>query len=232
MKPLLLLFLVVSLSAHAQAPAVRPPARPVTPPALTPGYNPNTPPDPVYTPPGTGLPEVGQPGTHAVPVKRSPNTRALPDEFDPKREPGIWAADGAPRASDAPRLFDVVIPFPSDDPGATMEAKRCADGLVEAADDIRKTKAIGALPEPVRRCLAARAYYHCAAEEELVTQKMMRSGQASYLDRLRQQSGMRAHAERLRAEWCAGVTLDGAAQKALRDVLNKWDEYLRRSESR
>jgi hypothetical protein len=157
---LALLFLLPD--AQAQAPAVRPPARPVVPPALTPGYNPNTPPDPVYTPPGTGLPEVGQPGTHAAPVKRSPNTRALPDEFSPKKEPGIWAADGAPKATMSTELFGYTIPRPKTAEGAEDVLGQCVFTMSVSAKQAGKHAEIMEMTEAMRMCMALRAVAYCA----------------------------------------------------------------------
>jgi hypothetical protein len=205
MTRLLLLLLLLPIAAHAQAPAMRPPPRPATVPALTPGYSPNTPPEPAYTPPGTGLPEVGQPGSHAAPVPRSPNKRLLPTSS----EPGLWAADGAPVASLPlmPPLFGEPLPYP---PGVGNGeiSRRLADSCVETMTDAAKQagtlEAILRLSPVVRACMAAHALKVCAdamwdrmlrfsdvdhpptAAERMQTEALMATANALKVDRCRQ----------------------------------------------
>jgi hypothetical protein len=216
---LALLFLLPD--ARAQAPAIRPPARPVVPPALTPGYNPNTPPEPVYTPPGTGLPEVGQPGTHAAPVKRSPNTRALPDEFSPKREPGIWAADGEPRASTdkMPAVFGIALDYPA---MATPDTKRWSDFCASTIGDTAKATGTDGLFSPIhpqlRRCLASRAYLACAfsiAEQGGATTPDARTAKA-----------MEAHGRALVSFNCREGQGDQKNEPPFRAMLDQWRKDL------
>jgi hypothetical protein len=220
---LALLFLLPD--ARAQAPAIRPPARPVVPPALTPGYNPNTPPDPVYTPPGTGLPEVGQPGTHAAPVKRSPNTRALPDEFDPKKEPGFWAADGATRATadTMPPIFDVPFPYPhsTTSPAERWWSDMCAKTMTHTAKNIGMDAEFAKLPLFKRQCLAARAYLYCANG---ILDALR--GMAKARPNTRAAEATQRHATALVKYNCVHGDVMAPHEKPLRDLFEKWDEGL------
>jgi hypothetical protein len=225
---LALLFLLPD--ARAQAPAIRPPARPVVPPALTPGYNPNTPPDPVYTPPGTGLPEVGQPGTHAAPVKRSPNTRALPDEFSPTKEPGIWAADGAPQASAAPApLFSVPLPAPAPEAGlgTRLLMDRCIESVTDAAGQVGKRSAIDAFPESVRACLASVYIFACGHDESLRLVEAAREGADVTADEIKAAANLQAHGRALRAKNCPGAGVTSAQQGVFDEIMKRWmnNEY-------
>jgi hypothetical protein len=170
---LCLLSLAVGLAAcggsSVHGPAFRqavPMPMPVeAPPAYTPGFAPGTPSEPTYTPPGTGLPMPGQPGYVMPRVKRSPNTRVLPDDYSPKKEPGLWAADGAPVASTTPPpLFGVTLPYPN---WATEKATQdwpdsCIVFMHNASVTTGVYNTVIKLPEAIRWCMAARAYAICA----------------------------------------------------------------------
>jgi hypothetical protein len=203
-----------SLGAHAQVPAVRPVPRP---PAYTPGYSPGTPPDPVYTPPGTGLPEVGQPGTHAAPVKRSPNKRALPASS----EPGLWAADGAPKASasDA-QIFGVSIPLPAVH-GADAVGAMCSHAVTKAMRDARMTEVLS-FPEAVRACMAAQALYRCVLKHSIAQPQRPRPGPPPAWDPRYVKTTLVPHAERVAKERCADVKMTEEQGTAFRSVLEQY----------
>lgn len=225
MRLLTLVVLVSCSLAHAQA--MRPP------PASAPGpaiiiQQPPTYPGATYTPTGTGLPTMGQPGTQRPAVERSPNKRVLP----PTKEPGLWAADGAPVAAARHHLWGVEIPLPE---GAMAhlverEAWHCANGMDGVAKGIRKVAFIDTLPEDVRRCMVARAQYHCAFETGLLVQTRVTRGSTSDTARLEALAALEAHALALRAKWCADVTLTDKQLTALRTVLDAWDKSTRRGE--
>lgn len=148
---------------HLRQAVARPPMV-ATPPAVTPGYFPGTPAEPVYTPNGAGLPGERVPGQQAQPVPTSPNKRILPAS----NEPGLWAADGAPRASDGDGhthpLFGLFYPHPPGDVTGEVSAMmdRCAESMLAAAQKAGVLAAIEALPKPVKFCMSARAFAHCA----------------------------------------------------------------------
>lgn len=148
---------LVASSAYAQAPAIEVP--PMRPPLVRPVVNPPSFPTPGATPAGAGIVVPTPEGGEQV-VPRSPNKRILPAT----KEPGLWAADGAPMASggDAPSLFGVALPEPT---GAAMlvEASRACVSTVEAAaKSIGADKGVAVYPPLVRKCMAAWAYLMCA----------------------------------------------------------------------
>lgn len=224
---LLLAALIAGSLASAQAMRPPPAAAPASGPAII-IQQPPTYPGATYTPAGTGLPTIGQPGTQRPAVERSPNKRVLP----PTKEPGLWAADGAPVAAARHHLWGVEIPLPE---GAMAhlverEAWHCADGMDEVAKGIRKVAFIDTLPEDVRRCMVARAQYHCAFEEGLLAQRHVARGSTSDAARLEPLAALEAHALALRAKWCADDTLTDKQQTALRTVLDAWDKSTQRGE--
>jgi hypothetical protein len=129
---LLLLSVFLLPDARAQAPVMRPPA---TPPVVTPNYFPGSTGNPVHTPAGAGASHGGLAEHGKAAVPRSPNKRILP----PTKEAGLWAADGAPVASNAPgtMLFGLIAPFPQDKPSVeTLKwLHTCAGAMDEAAKD-------------------------------------------------------------------------------------------------
>lgn len=174
MRPVLLTTFVVLLlvgcatggppiSYQQASPAYRP-VRP--PPVFTPGYSPETPPEPVYTPAGAGLPGERVPGASGASVPRSPNKRLLPRTD----EPGLWAADKAramdPREKppDTPGLLGFVLPFPlAAETDRERELTRwCAYKMGNAIKETDRAGDVWRLPSDTRRCIAARLYEHCA----------------------------------------------------------------------
>lgn len=225
MKPILLLFLAISLSAHAQA--VRPATVPVPrPPAYTPGYAPGTPPEPTYTPNGAGVPGERVPGTVTPPVPRSKG-RILPRE--PDGAPGLWAADRAPVANSIGRdeVFDVELPYPD---GADATTKgivdTCTVTLSMATREARQDAYITGLPPDVRTCLAHKALALCT----VITSDLFRNAQstAGYPPNMRQAlAKARGDAVEKAKRYCDGVRLEPAHNNAYDEVARKWDKTAR-----
>jgi hypothetical protein len=120
---------------------------------------PPTVPVPRYAPAGAGAPMVGQPGDHAAPIARSPNTRLLP----PTGEPGIWAADEAkavkrPSTAPQPESDELLMAIPS--PGAPA-AKSCRQRLLRASRASGHEVTRHNLPPTPRACINARLLVHC-----------------------------------------------------------------------
>lgn len=169
MKPALLFFLAalsacatVPRGAYEQAAPAYVPVGP--PPASTPGFYPGTPAEPVYTPNGAGLPGERPFGPGPQTLPRSPNTRALPDEYDAKRESGVWAADGTPGTP--VRLFGVEFPYPTDAHGfiARDETEWCAGVITGAASSAKVLDFLLSAAPAERMCLAVRAMEHCGEQ--------------------------------------------------------------------
>lgn len=167
-----------------------------------------------YTPAGAGA-YRGDP-LPSKPVPRSPNKRVLPAT----REPGIWAADGAPQASMPYRIFDVEIPFPAD--ARTVDGKRqtgeCASGVMLALLSSRLHDEMMAHPFAARRCMAAQAYRSCAGLEIERALRLKAQGEEYDADALERLRNMQAHARALEAAWCSGVELT-PAQLRTRDAV-------------
>jgi hypothetical protein len=135
------------------------------PPVATPGFFPGTPAEPVYTPNGAGLPGERPPLPQPRALPTSPNKRVLPDEFSPKREAGLWAADGAPVASvdRMPPIFGVPHVYPENvSPSARKWSDFCATSLDETAKQTGADATFSGVHPQLQRCLAARAYLACA----------------------------------------------------------------------
>lgn len=219
-----LALLALPLAVHAQA--IAPLPAPVSPPpVMTPGYAPGTPPAPVYTPTGAGLPEVGQPGQQGEPVKRSPNRRTLPDEFSPKRKAGVWAVDGASVASERRQLWGIVIPLPE---GATSrvaeyEAWNCAMHVEDAAMGANVNDVIRAFPADALRCTVATAQHHCAAGEVERAKRRKERLVEFDLARFDALKVLEAYTATLQAQWCSGVMLTREQRDALAAALRIWD---------
>jgi hypothetical protein len=227
--PILLLLLSACASTtstrYEQAAPAYVPVGP--PPVMTPGYFPGTPAQPVHTPNGAGLPgERGpMPQPHALPA--SPNKRALPDEFSPKREAGIWAADGAQNSPELPRLFGVAIPYPgpAQYPDAKGDTELCVDTLTNAARVVGVFDRIMSLPEDVRACLAARALRHCAGEEMAYRRKMAAAKERLGPLALQDIKTLVQHAGELFRANCRPEGLgQGEAGADLGAVLRRWDD--------
>lgn len=219
-NPLMLLLLSVLLpsAAGAQAPAMRPVPRP---PVSTPGYAPGTPPEPVHAPAGAGAPHgfLTEPGKQAP---RSPNKRLLPSA----KEPGLWAADGAPVASTAnpAPLFNVPLPYPAPEwgLGARLLMDRCIQGVHDAAEQVGKRATYDAFPPPARKCLAAIHIFVCGHDESLKLIEAAHDGASVTEDEIKAAANLQAHGRELRASLCpdAGVT---PQQQAVFDaVLKRW----------
>lgn len=232
MRPTLLLFLAV-LSACATVPRgayeqAAPTYVPVgPPPASTPGFYPGTPAEPVYTPNGAGLPGERPfgPGPQALP--RSPNTRALPDEFSPTREAGLWAADGAesPTAiSFVRRLYDVTIPSPKESGDNMTQAtvSACLRSLGSAADATGLTPTISSMPVDVRRCLAARALRACVDRGLEAVEHTRRNAQAYDAVETARRRVVAEHARRLADAYCSNVSITEAQDGLNQEVIAEW----------
>jgi hypothetical protein len=209
-----------SLGAHAQA-VVSPPPRP---PAVRPVVNPPDFPTPGATPAGAGLPGERVPGATVVPVKRSPNTRALPDDFSPTKEPGVWAADGETRAAARRQLWGVVVPLPNGEMADSVEFEtwNCAGGMEESAVAARADHLVRAFPGAALRCAVATAHHHCALYESARARRKKAAGEEFLPDRNRVLEAALAHAAALRAAWCAGVAMSDQQRNVLADVLRAW----------
>lgn len=146
--------LVVLSAAHVAAQAVRP--APASVPLIQ--QRPPSYPGQTYTPAGTGArPEdlVAPPGRVEMPRSKGPILPAEPDGA-----PGLWSAGPRPE-SDAPvTIAGVVLPSPSGQ--STAETRRCARTMNIAIGLARTIDAVQALPEDVRRCLAANLFQYCA----------------------------------------------------------------------
>lgn len=225
MKPLaLLLLLLVSFPVHAQAVAPAPaPVRP--PPVMTPGYFPGSTGNPVHTPTGAGLPTTGQPGTQGADVPRSPNKRVLP----PTKEPGLWAADGAPKATreGSTDVFGVTIPYPDNAGEAEKRAvDTCSNTIMDAAYAAKRSDYLSSLPLNVRQCLAFSAYEHCARSMRDVFPPNIRIQLSEEVRRLL--SDILTHASDLATRYCTkGLIIDEAARAAYREVIDKWIQKAR-----
>lgn len=212
MKPPLLLLLAVPLSVHAQA--VRPAPMPVPrPPAHTPGYFPGTPPEPVYAPNGAGLPGERVPETVAPPVQRSKG-RILPHE--PDGAPGLWAADGASRASSASTvsLFEVDLPLPPDS-GAAKIGRDCALEMTLAMRDAQQFHVQNYLYD-VRACIAAKALLYCSSARREDRERTPWRNATS-------QRTLEAHATTLAGQLCKAKLTD-EQRKTLERVEKQWEQ--------
>lgn len=158
-------------------------------------------PTPGFTPAGAGASHGMLPAPQRKLAPYSPNKRVLPASG----EAGVWAADGATRASVVPPpLFGVTLPYPS---WATeAETRFWPDACVVAMHNSSVTtgmyNTIMREPEDVRACMAARALKICAM------------GFANKSDPATQEGAMfrqlEAHADALVERLClgAGWTVD------------------------
>lgn len=202
---------------------MRPPPRP--PPAHTPNFQPHTPPEAVHTPAGAGASHGGLAAPEKA-VPRSPNKRPLPDEFDPRKVPGVWNVDGAPVASARNHLWGVEIPLPEGVAASVVEdeAWYCAGGMEEVAKAIHKIAPINTAAEDARRCMAAHALYRCASETGLRATTRRDAARATRAEALE------AHSLALRAKWCADVTLTKKQHAALAVVMDTWTANARKDD--
>jgi hypothetical protein len=234
---LCLVLLAAGLAACAGAPTAYRQAAPAfvpveAPPAYTPGFAPGTPGEPVYTPPGAGLPMPGQPGYGTPQVPRSPNKRALPDDYSPQKEPGLWAADGAPVAIARRQLWGVVVPLPAE---MTDEVEYEAWNCSMEVEDVAGSKAdavLRAFPTDALRCAVAIAQHHCAISEAARAKRRHERGEELDPDRARLLAAVEAHTAKLKAAWCAGVVLTNRQRDALEAVLYAWDRAVKAMEPR
>ena len=221
--PTLLCLLALSSLAHAQA--IAPPL--AAPPVIV--QQPPSYPGTTYAPAGSGLPTPGQPGYASPEAQRSPNKRVLPDEFSAKREAGVWAADDVepPKAmSFVRRLYDVTIPAPKDSEGlAQATVSACLRSLATAADAVGLTVRIHAQPANARKCLAGGALLFCV-ERGWDAAKQSQPSEALTTQRL-----VLEHAQRLKAAYCAGVTLEDAQARLNAEVLAEWLRELKEGQT-
>lgn len=112
--------------------------------------------------PGVGLPLVGQPAQERRPdLPRSTNKRVLPAT----PEPGLWAADGEPRATVHVTLEDIAIPMPENrTAGELFKTELCADGMRRAIDYSGRKGDVAKIPPEVLNCLVARLHLACASD--------------------------------------------------------------------
>jgi hypothetical protein len=187
-------------------------------------------PPPAAVRPGVGAPLVGQPGTAAGAVPRSPHSRALP----PSREPGLWAGD-EPRASaraaePGVRLGPVLLPFPDDaDTGrAQGPATACATALDRALVRTKHRIRYLNLKPDAQKCVAMLLYARCAASLKEGAEKMRATGAKKWTDEdmaFFRATDWKAQAERNAA--CGGIKLDNATQSLVDDVSNGLPEAIR-----
>jgi hypothetical protein len=162
MNRLLLLFVLLlgcatpTPGSYQQATAVRPAPRP---PVYTPGYAPGTSAEPTYTPQGAGASHGGLPGSSSS-VPRSPNKRILPAT----KEPGLWAADGAPSASrnTTPRIlkFELAPPVSLSNTFGTLVAK-CMSEVHTLVSNPPFTAPLKGMDEKDAKCLGGHLAQQC-----------------------------------------------------------------------
>jgi hypothetical protein len=216
-----------TFDAYEQAAPAYVPVAP--PPAYTPGFAPGTPAEPVYTPPGTGLPMPGQPDYGQPEVPRSDNNRVLDDEYSPHREPGLWAADGNPVASaDAmPPIFDIQLPYPANatTPDARWWSDMCGKTMNDAAKRLGTDAEFASHPPYMRMCLAARAYLRCADGVQDVFRSPSTAG-VQPRPSPRAVRDMRAHAVELVKHNCVHHDIPEQSEERLRETFDAWAEGL------
>lgn len=215
-----LLLAALAVGSLASAQAMRPP--PAAAPAPAPAViiqQPPSYPGATYTPTGTGLPAMGQPGSQRPAVERSPNKRVLP----PTKEPGLWAADGAPRAGEEPgTIFGAPVQLPEHPPlGATAVRGVCAYDMARAAGAARM-KLILSFPDAVRACMAASAYFQCVLRHAHEAPKKAGWAEPSGWDPAYLKKAVMPIAEKEMKKACAGVTMTEEQSAALRAVLEKY----------
>lgn len=216
---LLLLLSACSTTPRAYKQAVRPAPAPVArPPIYTPGYSPG-PVDPAHAPAGAGASHGSLPMPGAG-VPRSPNKRVLP----PTSEPGVWAADGAPKASAPPRIFGVEIPFMVDAHGNTLpgDTAWCAKTVTEAADAAKLRDRVEGYPPDARACMAALAYLHCATHSFLWLSEPLTPGQRAGSPAYHSAKDTLNHARSLRNRLCRDVALTDEQKYALDLIHSRW----------
>jgi hypothetical protein len=215
-RTLLAFLLLFSLSANAQS--VAPPARP---PLVRPVVNEPYFPTPGATPEGAGASHGSIPGATTPPrakVPPSPNKRILPAST----EPGLWAADGAPRASRSapPALFGVTLPYPAwaTEPETQWSTDMCIVGMHNSAVTTGMYNTIIKKPESIRACMAARAYLLCAMG---IANKAAPDSQEQALLR-----NTEAHAQALVDLLCAGAGWTDDHAHVLLQASKDWIKYV------
>lgn len=210
-----LLLFVVLLSSAAHAQAVRPAPSPGPLVQQPPSY-----PGATLTPAGAGASHGGLAAPEKV-LPRSPNKRLLP----PTKEPGLWAADGAPVAVARRQLWGVVIPLPDGEAADVLEyeAWHCSMYMEGAAKGTPSERAIRAFPEDVLRCAVAISQHHCATSEVAAAKQRKARGEELDPDRNTVLAMIEAHMAALHIAWCSGITLSTDQRAVLSRVLRAWD---------
>jgi len=204
------LALFATAAAHAQM--VAPP--PMRPPMVRPVVNEPYFPTPGATPAGAGL-ETGDTST-APALHRSPNKRVLPVS----RESGLWAADGAPVASVAERLFGVDIPEPNGSAELVEASRACVSTVAAAARAVGADKDALLFPPRVRDCMATWAYLMCAKHRVVALRPPSRGAPAVEFERAEAVTRLAMHAFKVSSDACRDVV----RTKEQMDILDAVDE--------
>lgn len=218
----LLPILVVLAAAIAHAQAVRP--APATGPLIH--QQPPSYPTQVHAPAGAGASHGGLAAPRPAPVPDSPNKRLLP----PTKEPGLWAADGAPVGVGGPRLFDVEIPHIRNEHDLPVagETEWCTKGLAKAADAAGWRERIENYSAEVRACMAATAYLRCAADHFRWVSTPETPGARRIGASVDMARATVNHARDLMTKDCRDVALSDEQKQAIQTIITHWMEMVRR----
>jgi len=215
LRALAAITLFVASIANAQA--VAPMPTPVRPPLVRPVVNDPYFPTPGATPAGAGIVVPTREGGEQV-VPRSPNTRVLPASKDP----GVWAADGAPKAAiDVGKVNVLGVVFNvGPDVGTWYVAGECASDLNEAKSIPHGwAEIVSKFSEGALRCISAKALLYCAS----ATEDELRKGSRMYT-RLRLDGAIEAkrRAEALEREHCGDKNLNPQQTAYLMSIQSTW----------
>jgi hypothetical protein len=189
---------------------------------MTPGYFPGSTGNPVHTPAGAGASHGSAPGASKVEeVPRSPNKRVLPAS----NEPGLWAADEAPRAGTVskPSIGGIEIPYPEDaqerrdlDPTAF-----CGESMTKALAQARQHVRFFNQPPESQKCLAAKLYEACAARL-LDVARALHASVGGAEDKIRRAQSVAWRARAFATASCAGISLDTSQQDIVDATVKAW----------
>ena len=184
---------------------------------------------PGYTPAGAVLPEY-HPMEEAPAVERSPHSRVLPQTPSTRKEPGLWSGDAraAARTDDEPLLIGERLPYPD---GAVDElsrkmARACANLLNQSAHAVKSFDYILRRPNPIRRCIVANLYYHCAEGMNAVHLLARRAGEHHDPVEAERVRSTMARAKAMMDIECAGIELQGDDARALTETTYEWEALM------